>query len=85
MKEAGVLEDYLRNIKHHAAKKHRFREDFVVYEPMTSHLDVSTPFPTAPCLYTMSIPFPPPSQLPGIRSPPASRSERWFFPLFFKL
>ncbi|KFQ52521.1 Gastricsin, partial [Nestor notabilis] len=39
MREAGVLEDYLRKIKHHAAKKHHFREGFVVYEPITSHLD----------------------------------------------
>uniref|UniRef100_A0A8C6NEX0 Uncharacterized protein n=1 Tax=Melopsittacus undulatus TaxID=13146 RepID=A0A8C6NEX0_MELUD len=41
MKEAGVLEDYLRKIKHHAAKKYPSREDFVVYEPITSHLDSS--------------------------------------------
>uniref|UniRef100_A0A672UK61 Peptidase A1 domain-containing protein n=1 Tax=Strigops habroptila TaxID=2489341 RepID=A0A672UK61_STRHB len=41
MKEAGVLEDYLSKIKHQAAGKHHFREGFVVYESITSHLDSS--------------------------------------------
>ncbi|KFQ40187.1 Gastricsin, partial [Mesitornis unicolor] len=41
MKEAGVLEDYLKKIKHDPAKKYRFSDDYVVYEPMTNHLDSS--------------------------------------------
>ncbi|KFQ03369.1 Gastricsin [Haliaeetus albicilla] len=41
MKEAGVLEDFLKKIKYDPAKKYHFSEDYVVYEPMTSHLDSS--------------------------------------------
>ncbi|KAM6310966.1 gastricsin [Podargus strigoides] len=41
MREAGVLEDYLKKIKYDPAKKYRFSNDYVVDEPMTSHLDSS--------------------------------------------
>ncbi|KAM6041118.1 pepsin B-like isoform 1-T1 [Theristicus caerulescens] len=41
MREAGVLEDYLKKIKYDPVKKYRFSEDFVVNEPITSHLDSS--------------------------------------------
>ncbi|XP_052670935.1 pepsin B-like isoform X2 [Harpia harpyja] len=41
MKEAGVLEDFLKKIKYDPAKKYHFSDDYVVYEPMTSHLDSS--------------------------------------------
>ncbi|XP_009463895.1 PREDICTED: gastricsin [Nipponia nippon] len=41
MREAGVLEDYLKKIKYDPAKKYRFSEDYVVSEPITSHLDSS--------------------------------------------
>ncbi|KFW10236.1 Gastricsin, partial [Fulmarus glacialis] len=39
MREAGVLEDYLKKIKYDPVKKYRFSEDYVVYEPITDHLD----------------------------------------------
>ncbi|KFP40927.1 Gastricsin, partial [Chlamydotis macqueenii] len=41
MKEAGVLDDYLKKYKHDPAKKYRFSEDYVVDEPITNHLDSS--------------------------------------------
>ncbi|XP_032865396.1 pepsin B-like [Tyto alba] len=41
MREAGVLEDYLKKIKYDPVKKYRFSDDYVVYEPITSHLDSS--------------------------------------------
>ncbi|XP_075030221.1 pepsin B-like [Calonectris borealis] len=41
MREAGVLEDYLKKIKYDPVKKYRFSEDYVVYEPITNHLDSS--------------------------------------------
>uniref|UniRef100_A0A8C0HSB8 Pepsin B n=1 Tax=Buteo japonicus TaxID=224669 RepID=A0A8C0HSB8_9AVES len=41
MKEAGVLDDFLKKIKYDPAKKYHFSEDYVVYEPMASHLDSS--------------------------------------------
>ncbi|KFZ67164.1 Gastricsin, partial [Podiceps cristatus] len=41
MREAGVLEDYLKKIKYDPAKKYRFNQDYVVYEPITNHLDSS--------------------------------------------
>ncbi|OXB70216.1 UNVERIFIED_CONTAM: hypothetical protein H355_012689 [Colinus virginianus] len=41
MREAGVLEQYLKKINHDPAKKYRFGKDYVVYEPMASHLDSS--------------------------------------------
>ncbi|KFQ60476.1 Gastricsin, partial [Pelecanus crispus] len=39
MREAGVLEDYLKKIKHDPAKKYHFSEDYVVQEPITNYLD----------------------------------------------
>ncbi|XP_076213827.1 pepsin B-like [Aptenodytes patagonicus] len=41
MREAGVLEDYLKKIKYDPVKKYRFSEDYVMYEPTTNHLDSS--------------------------------------------
>ncbi|XP_040472496.1 LOW QUALITY PROTEIN: gastricsin [Falco naumanni] len=41
MREAGVLDEYLKKIKYDPAKKYLFSKDYVVYEPMTSHLDSS--------------------------------------------
>ncbi|XP_059687193.1 pepsin B [Gavia stellata] len=41
MREAGVLEDYLKKMKHDPVKKYRFSEGYVVYEPITNHLDSS--------------------------------------------
>ncbi|KGL95952.1 Gastricsin [Charadrius vociferus] len=41
MREAGVLDDYLKKIKYDPVKKYRFSEDYVVYEPITNHLDAS--------------------------------------------
>ncbi|KFP62867.1 Gastricsin, partial [Cariama cristata] len=41
MREDGVLEDYLKKIKYDPVKKYRFHEDYVVYEPISSHLDSS--------------------------------------------
>ncbi|KAM6370176.1 pepsin B-like [Pluvialis apricaria] len=41
MREAGVLDDYLKKIKYDPAKKYRFSENYVVYEPITNHLDSS--------------------------------------------
>uniref|UniRef100_A0A669QID4 Pepsin B n=1 Tax=Phasianus colchicus TaxID=9054 RepID=A0A669QID4_PHACC len=41
MREAGVLEEYLKKIKHDPVKKYNFGKNYVVYEPMTSHLDSS--------------------------------------------
>ncbi|KFQ89514.1 Gastricsin, partial [Phoenicopterus ruber ruber] len=41
MREAGVLEDYLKKIKYDPVKKYSFSEDYVVYEPITNHLDSS--------------------------------------------
>lgn len=47
MREAGVLEDYLKNVKYKPAS-----EAQVVYEPITNHLDVSpgSPLPLPSCL-----------------------------------
>ncbi|XP_074971474.1 pepsin B-like [Phalacrocorax aristotelis] len=39
MQEAGVLEDYLKKMKHDPAKKYHFSDDYVVYEPISNHLD----------------------------------------------
>lgn len=41
MREAGVLDEYLKKIKHDPVKKYHFSRNYVVYEPMASHLDVS--------------------------------------------
>ncbi|XP_052554345.1 pepsin B-like isoform X2 [Tympanuchus pallidicinctus] len=41
MREAGVLEEYLKKIKHDPVKKYNFSKNNVVYEPMASHLDSS--------------------------------------------
>ncbi|KFW69489.1 Gastricsin, partial [Pygoscelis adeliae] len=41
MREAGVLEDYLKKIKYDPVKKYHFSEDYVMYEPTTNHLDSS--------------------------------------------
>ncbi|XP_063212862.1 pepsin B-like [Chroicocephalus ridibundus] len=41
MREAGVLDDYLKKVKYDPAKKYQFSEDYVVYEPITNHLDSS--------------------------------------------
>uniref|UniRef100_A0A8C9FQL4 Pepsin B n=1 Tax=Pavo cristatus TaxID=9049 RepID=A0A8C9FQL4_PAVCR len=41
MREAGVLEQYLKKIKHDPVKKYQFSKNNVVYEPMASHLDSS--------------------------------------------
>ncbi|KAM9217289.1 gastricsin [Leptosomus discolor] len=41
MREAGVLQDYLKKTHYDPAKKYRFSGDYVVNEPMTSHLDSS--------------------------------------------
>lgn len=51
MREAGVLEEYLKKIKHDPVKKYNFSKNNVVYEPMASHLDVSSlTAPPAPLL-----------------------------------
>ncbi|KFP15456.1 Gastricsin, partial [Egretta garzetta] len=39
MREAGVLEDYLKKIKYDPAQKYRFSEDYVVHETITNYLD----------------------------------------------
>ncbi|KAM6191909.1 pepsin B-like [Sarcoramphus papa] len=39
MREAGVLEDYLKKMKRDPAKKYHFSEDYVVDEPITNYLD----------------------------------------------
>ncbi|KAK4809113.1 hypothetical protein QYF61_004049 [Mycteria americana] len=39
MREAGVLEDYLKKIKYDPAKKYDFGDNYVVYEPITNYLD----------------------------------------------
>lgn len=57
MKEAGVLEDFLKKIKYDPAKKYHFSDDYVVYEPMTSHLDVSTPRFPSRCLSVRHAPL----------------------------
>lgn len=58
MREAGVLEDYLKKIKYDPAQKYRFSEDYVVHETITNYLDVSTPgSPLAACPY-ITLPFP---------------------------
>lgn len=49
MRDAGVLEDYLKNVNHDPVKKYRFSEDYVVNESITNHLDVSTLGPSC-CL-----------------------------------
>uniref|UniRef100_A0A8D0ETI4 Peptidase A1 domain-containing protein n=1 Tax=Strix occidentalis caurina TaxID=311401 RepID=A0A8D0ETI4_STROC len=41
MREAGVLDEFLKKIKYDPVKKYRFSDDYVVSEPMTSHLDSS--------------------------------------------
>ncbi|XP_051494705.1 pepsin B-like [Apus apus] len=41
MREAGVLEDYLKKIKNDPAKKYNFTDNYVVFEPLTNHLDAS--------------------------------------------
>ncbi|XP_074019291.1 gastricsin [Numenius arquata] len=41
MREAGVLDDYLKKIKYDPVKKYSFSDDYVVYEPITNHLDAS--------------------------------------------
>ncbi|XP_009568075.2 gastricsin [Cuculus canorus] len=41
MREAGVLDDYLKKIKYDPAQKYRFGENYVVAEPITNHLDSS--------------------------------------------
>ncbi|KFP91897.1 Gastricsin, partial [Apaloderma vittatum] len=41
MREAGVLDDYLKKVNYDPAKKYRFSGDYVVNEPITSHLDSS--------------------------------------------
>ncbi|KAM6295303.1 gastricsin [Aegotheles albertisi] len=41
MREAGVLEDYLKKIKHDPVKKYKFSDNYVVHEPITNHLDAS--------------------------------------------
>ncbi|XP_061869652.1 pepsin B-like [Colius striatus] len=41
MREAGVLDDFLKKIKYDPAMKYHFSGDYVVNEPMTNHLDSS--------------------------------------------
>ncbi|XP_035203274.1 gastricsin-like [Oxyura jamaicensis] len=41
MRQAGVLQDYLKKVKHDPARKYHFNRDYAVYEPMASHLDSS--------------------------------------------
>ncbi|XP_054032422.1 pepsin B [Dryobates pubescens] len=41
MREAGVLEDYLRRMKADPVQKYNFSEGYVVNEPITNHLDSS--------------------------------------------
>ncbi|XP_054253412.1 gastricsin [Indicator indicator] len=41
MREAGVLEDYLRKMKYDPVQKYNFSEGYVVNEPITNHLDSS--------------------------------------------
>lgn len=57
MRDAGVLEDYLKKINYDPVKKYRFSEDYVVNEPITSHLDVSTADPSC-CLSLHHAPLP---------------------------
>lgn len=47
MREAGVLEDYLKEMKHDPARRYHVKHNYVVYERMASHLDVSTRSPFA--------------------------------------
>lgn len=66
MREAGVLDDYLKKVKYDPAKKYQFSEDYVVYEPITNHLDVSSPAsPPAACPYAT---LPCPSSFPAAGS-----------------
>ncbi|KFQ36699.1 Gastricsin [Merops nubicus] len=41
MREAGVLEDFLKKIKYDPVKKYHFSGEYVVNEPITNHLDSS--------------------------------------------
>ncbi|XP_010140330.1 PREDICTED: gastricsin-like [Buceros rhinoceros silvestris] len=41
MRDAGVLEDYLKSMNHDPVKKYHFSEDYVVNETITNHLDSS--------------------------------------------
>lgn len=70
-----MLEDYLKKIKYDPVKKYRFSEDYVVYEPTTNHLDVSTPgSPLAACPYT-TLPFPSAFPATGVICSPLSLQE----------
>lgn len=51
-----MLEDFLKKIKYDPAKKYHFSEDYVVYEPMTSHLDVSSPGSRTPRPLSLLLP-----------------------------
>nr|XP_012958764.3 pepsin B-like [Anas platyrhynchos] len=41
MREAGVLKDYLKKMKHDPARRYHFGRSYLVHEPMASHLDSS--------------------------------------------
>ncbi|XP_047927138.1 pepsin B-like [Anser cygnoides] len=41
MREAGVLEDYLKEMKHDPARRYHVKHNYVVYERIASHLDSS--------------------------------------------
>ncbi|XP_071624613.1 gastricsin isoform X1 [Heliangelus exortis] len=41
MREAGVLEQYLKKMKPEPGQKYKTTENYVVFEPITSHMDAS--------------------------------------------
>lgn len=79
MREAGVLEQYLKKIKYDPVKKYNFSNDYVVNEPITNHLDVSSPLSRCLSVCTSYSPLPPLSQLLEQSSPLTLQSERLFF------
>lgn len=85
MREAGVLDDYLKKIKYDPVKKYRFSDDYVVYEPITNHLDVSTrgsPLDACPYHAPLSLPLPSCRSDPFTPEPPGAR-DCFFPPILF--
>uniref|UniRef100_A0A493T731 Aspartic peptidase N-terminal domain-containing protein n=1 Tax=Anas platyrhynchos platyrhynchos TaxID=8840 RepID=A0A493T731_ANAPP len=56
MREAGVLKDYLKKMKHDPARRYHFGRSYLVHEPMASHLDVSTGPPSLPAVGASCLP-----------------------------
>ncbi|NXU76311.1 PEPC protein, partial [Oreotrochilus melanogaster] len=79
MREAGVLEEYLKKVKPEPGQKYKTTENNVVLEPITSHMDVSSP--------GSPLPSPPLSLLlPNCQSHPEPPGVRdFYFPLYLFL